>query len=369
MPSLTFVLPHWLYWAGLIALPLIAMYLTRRQIQEKRSRISLGIAYLMWITGGFVGLHRFYLRSAYGLIFIPLFIGILYANTHQRDARNAVSAAQNEISVAEFMLERAASQSEDKRRVAEAELTRVEQLAETSEAELAFWGNTAMGFAIAIALLLVIDALLLPRLARLCAEREPAHEVEDAADWTHAQAEVHHDPSYRVHTRVTDWVDRTNERIGEFVAFWSIIAVFVYYYEVLARYVFNSPTNWAHEGMFLMFGMQYLIAGGFALREDAHVRVDVVYLLFSDKVKAIVDVVTSVFFFIFTGTLLWTGWVFFMDSYSVSDVSFTEWAIQYWPVKLAIPVGAALLLLQGLAKLSKDLVLVRQHFGAADRGV
>ena len=368
MPSLNFVLPHWLYWVGLILLPLIAMYLTRRQIQNRRSRISLGIAYLLWATGGFVGLHRFYLRSAYGLVFIPLFIGILYANTNQRDARDAVSAAQNEISVAEFMLERAAAQSEEKRRAAEAELRRVEEMAAASETDLVFWENTVRGLAVVVALLLVIDALWLPRLTRHCAEQEPELLVEDAADWSHAQAEVHHDPSYRVHTRVTDWVDRINDHIGEFVAFWSIIAVFVYYYEVLARYVFNSPTNWAHESMFLMFGMQYLIAGGFALREDAHVRVDVVYLLFSDRVKAIVDVVTSVFFFIFTGALLWTGWVFFMDSYSVSEVSFTEWAIQYWPVKLAIPIGGALLLLQGLAKLVKDLVLVREHFQTADRG-
>ena len=49
------------------------------------------------------------------------------------------------------------------------------------------------------------------------------------------------------------------------MAYWSIVAVFVYYYEVISRYVFNSPTNWAHESMFLMFGMQYLIAGGFVL--------------------------------------------------------------------------------------------------------
>lgn len=368
MPNLTFVLPHWLYWSGLILLPLIAMYLTRRQIENRRSRISVGIAYLLWLTGGFVGLHRFYLRSACGLVFIPLFIGILYANTHQRDARNAVSAAQNEVSVAEFMLERAETRSGEVRRAAEADLIRAREAAAVSASDFEFWGDTASVLTVAVALLLVIDAVLMPHLTRRCARREPGGVVEDAADWTHAQAEVHHDPSYRVHTRVTDWVDRINGFAGEFVAFWSIIAVFVYYYEVLARYVFNSPTNWAHESMFLMFGMQYLIAGGFALREDSHVRVDVVYLMFSDRMKAIVDVVTSIFFFIFTGALLWTGWVFFMDSYSVNEVSFTEWAIQYWPVKLAIPVGGALLLAQGLSKVIKDIVLVREHFQAADRG-
>ena len=87
-------------------------------------------------------------------------------------------------------------------------------------------------------------------------------------------------------------------------------------------------------------------------------RVDVFYTHFSPRQKAMVDIATSVFFFIFAGTLMWTGWTFFMDSFAVREVSFTEWAIQYYPVKLAIPLGAALLLLQGIAWLSKDITLL-----------
>jgi TRAP-type mannitol/chloroaromatic compound transport system permease small subunit len=59
--------------------------------------------------------------------------------------------------------------------------------------------------------------------------------------------------------------------------------------------------------MFLMFGMQYLLAGGYALRVDAHVRVDVIYSMLPRRTQAITDVVTSVAFFIFTGVLFWTG--------------------------------------------------------------
>ena len=83
--------------------------------------------------------------------------------------------------------------------------------------------------------------------------------------------------------------------------------MFVYYYEVLARYVFNSPTNWVHESMFLMFGMQYLLSGAYAYKEDQHVRVDVLYSKLSTRGKAICDIITSVFFFIFIGAMLWTG--------------------------------------------------------------
>ena len=104
-----------------------------------------------------------------------------------------------------------------------------------------------------------------------------------------------------------------------------------------------------------MFGMQYLLCGAFAYREDAHVRVDVIYVMLSGRAKAIMNVITSVFFFIFSVTLLWTGWIFARDSIGVWEVSFTEWAIQYWPVKMTISIGATLILLQGLARLLKDV--------------
>ncbi|MEN3386300.1 MAG: hypothetical protein V7608_6344, partial [Hyphomicrobiales bacterium] len=91
MPNLNFVLPHWLYWGTLIVFPLIAIYLVRRQQRLGAPRsVSLFIAYMFWVTGGIMGLHRLYLRSYWGLLFAPLFLGILYVNTDIRDAREDV---------------------------------------------------------------------------------------------------------------------------------------------------------------------------------------------------------------------------------------------------------------------------------------
>ena len=169
---------------------------------------------------------------------------------------------------------------------------------------------------------------------------------------------VGEDPTLAVHSKFTDLIDRISTGVGQYVAYWALIAVFGYYYEVLARFVFNSPTNWLHESMFLMFGMQYMLCGAFAYCEDQHVRVDVIYAQFSPRGKAIADIITSVFFFIFTVTLLWTTTRFAMDSISVGEHSFTEWGIQYWPVKLTMPIGAALMVLQGVSKLIKDIMIV-----------
>ena len=165
-----------------------------------------------------------------------------------------------------------------------------------------------------------------------------------------------------VHTRFTDVIEWINVRAGQYVAWWAVIAVFAYYYEVIARFVFNSPTNWVHESMFLMFGMQYMLCGAYAYREDQHVRVDVVYSKFSPRGKAIADIITSVFFFIFIGTMLVDRRPLRASTRSsVGEHSFTEWGIQYWPVKLDDPIGAALLLLQGIAKLIKDIMIVTRR--------
>jgi len=98
MPGLTFVLPHWLYWSALLVFPLIATYMVRRQ-QRRTSdrRPSLFIAYLFWLCSGFLGIHRFYLRSGWGFIFIPVFLGVLYCNAQIRDVREDDSRTHAEL--------------------------------------------------------------------------------------------------------------------------------------------------------------------------------------------------------------------------------------------------------------------------------
>ena len=68
------------------------------------------------------------------------------------------------------------------------------------------------------------------------------------------------DPTRTMHSRITDALEWLNVNVGVFVAYWCLISVFAYYYEVVARFVFNSPTNWVHESMLLMFGR--LVSGG-----------------------------------------------------------------------------------------------------------
>ena len=362
MPEINFVLPHWLYWSGLIIFPLIAMIIFRQTKPDiTRNALSLPLAYFLLFTGGFIGVHRLYLKSAWTILFIVLFSCVLLVNSEVREAREAFSAAKNDINLAELKIQRAEHAIKKGRRNAEQKLAKAkQQLQDRKPAMIAAqknsddWDSKSNILGGIILLLLIFDVIRLPRLVR---QQNSIEKPPPDASFLCPAVEAEHDDS-REPNKYTKITSHINGLAGEFVAYWSVIAVFVYYYEVIARYVFNSPTNWAHEGMFLMFGMQYLIAGGFVLREGGHVRVDVLYNHMSKRWKALSDVFTSLFFFIFMFALLVTGWTFFKDSYSVNEVSFTEWAIQYWPIKFALPLGAALLIFQGIAQLIKDIAVV-----------
>ena len=343
------------------------MYLIRKQRDKKLTGLTKPIAYLLWLAGGFVGLHRLYLRSTLGLIYIPMFIVLMLSNVQVKLAMDHVSAAKNNLNIAEFELVRAQDAAKKGAEGAKQKLVQAGQSLETAKqvlveegAEQSKWNLITGGLGGLIALMLLIDAFLLPGLLRRCAKLE-AGEAKPVTEEVTTEPPVerrYSDPTMHVHVPFFDFIDKINGYTAEFVCFWSIIAVFVYYFEVLSRYVFNSPTNWAHEGMFLMFGMQYMLGAGWTLREDGHVRVDVIYVHLSDRAKAFLDLITSSIFFIFALALLWTGWLFLADSLKVWEVSFTEWTIQYWPVKITMVIGPLLLIVQGVSRLVKDVVII-----------
>ena len=377
MPNLPFILPHWLYWSALLVFPVLAMSMVRREAKKPESRKpSLMVAYLMWIGGGFVGLHRFYARNYWGIIFIPLFLPIIYGNAQQKVARDVESDIRRTVVDAEFDLDDAKARfkktgdKKDKIKVATVEKNLAQQRQNLTGATETKnnWSNFSGIIALIIAILLVIDAFLLPGLVRRGAKKDEEDDTEELVRETFNEPEdglasAYEDTFVRPHNRFTLFVDSINRSIGEFISYWTIIAIVVYYYEVLARYVFNSPTNWAHESMYLMFGMMYMLGGGFGLLVETHVRVDVLYLRLSRKYKSIFDLITSVVFFIFVIALLWSGWVFAGYSIGLWEVSFTEWGIQHWVVKCSIVIGSAFILLQGISRVVQDILVVRGSEG------
>ncbi|HYR64588.1 MAG TPA: TRAP transporter small permease subunit [Reyranella sp.] len=357
-----------MFWASLVVFPLIAsMMVKRTQDQPDDGKANLFLAYLFWLCAGFLGMHRFYLKSLWGLVYLPLFVAVIYGGHLFGEAREELSKARQDVEFATRTIDRskAAAGRGDaaaQRRLADGEtkLTAAKTSYAVAEGQIDR-ANLVMRIAAGLSLvLLLVDAMLIPAMVRHARATEPAPVISAV------EPHLVEDPPPEVPGvagRVARGIDTLVRVLGEFVAYWAVLAVFAYYFEVIGRYVFNSPTNWVHESTFLMFGMQYMIAGAYAYRGESHVRVDLIYSKLSLRGKAICDLIGSIFFFIFIGTMAWTGWTFAADAVHGGEVSFTEWGIQYWPVKLTIPLGAALLLLQGIARLIKDVHTIKTARG------
>ena len=131
--------------------------------------------------------------------------------------------------------------------------------------------------------------------------------------------------------------------------------VFVLTYEVIARYIFQSPTIWAFDMAIFMFGYCGLLSGAYVLKHREHINVDLVYERFSDRGRAIADVLTGLLLFFFIILVIVYGWEEAYKAIVNGDRRPTEWGPPVGHFKLMIPLGALLIFLQGLANWMRSL--------------
>ena len=164
----------------------------------------------------------------------------------------------------------------------------------------------------------------------------------------------------RVHflTGFIRFVDTMNDWMGKIVSFLIYPIMLVLVYEVTMRYLFTRPTIWAHETSCMLYGAHFVLGGAYALRHDAFVNVEVLYIRFSKRTKAIIDLITWTMFYIFVGVLLWKSVPWAWKSLSLLEYSDSTWGPPVWPVKCTIPFAAFFILIQGMTKTIKDAYLV-----------
>ena len=160
--------------------------------------------------------------------------------------------------------------------------------------------------------------------------------------------------------RILQLLERVNEWAGKIVAPLMVAFVVVLIWEVIARYVFRSPTKWAHETTTMIFGVYFILAGGYALRHRVHVNMDLVYSRLSTRGKAILDLITSPLFFLFCLLIVWKGSEMALRSLINLETSNSNWGPPLYPIKIAIPLGGFLILLEGFTKLVRDILNVKR---------
>ena len=153
-------------------------------------------------------------------------------------------------------------------------------------------------------------------------------------------------------------VDTTNEWVERILKYFLFLIFGLLLVEVVRRYVFHSPTVWQGELAQMIFGVYAVLSGGAILKAGGHVNVDIIHGTLSPKGKAVCDILTSILFFLFVGMMVYMGWDMAMESMSRWETSESVWNPYVWPIKLTIPLGAGLLLLQGVVKLILDFCIL-----------
>jgi TRAP-type mannitol/chloroaromatic compound transport system permease small subunit len=145
---------------------------------------------------------------------------------------------------------------------------------------------------------------------------------------------------------------------------WLIIPLMlVVVYEVICRHIFNNPTSWSYDTAWMLFSAQFFIGGAYTLLKKAHIRIDIVYNLLSERGKSIFDLLIYIFV-ITIPVLLFTGaGIKFASEAWISGekLSTTNWFFPAGPPKTLIPLGFFLLALQSIAE------IVRLVQGLAER--
>ena len=155
---------------------------------------------------------------------------------------------------------------------------------------------------------------------------------------------------------LSDFIDRLNTWIGRTAAFLILPLVFVIMYEVISRYLFNSPTRWSNEISQYLLVAVVMLGGAYCLADNEHVNVDIFYRNFTWRTRAFVEILTFFMVISFVTAIVWKGGEVCYDALIQGKRSQTIFAMPLFPSMVLVPIGAILIGLQSLARALRAVI-------------
>jgi TRAP-type mannitol/chloroaromatic compound transport system permease small subunit len=127
------------------------------------------------------------------------------------------------------------------------------------------------------------------------------------------------------------------------------------------RYVLNSPTAWAFDMSYMMYGALFMMSGAYAVSRNSHVRGDFIYRKWSNRTQAKVDfTLYLLFYFPAIFAMVFTGAQYGFESMRILESSVNSPAgVPVWPLKMVIFVAGITLLIAGTSEVMRCLVCIR----------
>ena len=160
-----------------------------------------------------------------------------------------------------------------------------------------------------------------------------------------------------------EWFDRLNSRFGD-VAAWAVMAsCFISCANAFVRFGFSISSNAWLEIQWYLFAVCVMLGASLVLRVNEHVRVDIFYGKLSPRGKVYIDLFGLIFFLLpLMGLMFDLSLPLFSRMYESGEMSSNAGGLIRWPAVLAMPVGFAMVWLQGVAELIKRVAYLRGQY-------
>lgn len=162
--------------------------------------------------------------------------------------------------------------------------------------------------------------------------------------------------------KISRVIDALAELIGKVVMWFILATTLISAGNAIVRKIFSVSSNSLLEIQWYLFAAVFMLGGGYAFLRNAHVRIDFVSSRFSARTRNWIDVVgIVVFLFPLCYMMMNLGWPLFERAWNTGEMSSNAGGLIRWPVYGLIPLGFALLMLQGVSELIKRFAFLMGH--------
>lgn len=162
-------------------------------------------------------------------------------------------------------------------------------------------------------------------------------------------------------------IDALTEAVGRITVWLVLLVALLSAGNAIMRYGFSYSSNAYLEAQWYMFSLIFLLGGAYALKHNAHVRIDLVFGRLSKRTQAWIDVLGTVLFLLPMAVgVIYLSWPWAVNSLLGREMSPDVGGLPRGPIKLALPLGFALLALQGVSELIKRIAYLTGHLQLAE---
>ena len=160
-------------------------------------------------------------------------------------------------------------------------------------------------------------------------------------------------------------IDKLNEKLAVIADWLVLLSCLISAGNAFSRYAFSISSNAWLEIQWYMFGALVLLGASYTLRRNEHVRVDIIYSNLSTRRQIGIDIFGGILFLLpATIILAYLSWPVFYNSWVQGEISTNAGGLIRWPIKIFLPLGFALLSLQGISELIKRVAMLTGHMQA-----